>query len=175
MINVIELKPGDLLLLKKDKDVIHKYIRENFGTTIENILTSLTGQEYLHAELYLGEGWVLSATVNGIKLNKYSAQSLLDNFDIFRPKFKVDEQELVNQVKNHHNKRYDFVSLYLNIIDTISQLFGKKFQFPYDSKYMLICSEMISRIYEDMGISFHENSEYVTPQDLANSSLFTKI
>lgn len=175
MIKITELKPGDLLLLKQDKDIVHTYLRENFGTMVENMITGLTGQKYLHAELYLGEGWVLSATVNGVKLNKYSTETLLKNFDIFRPKFEIDESVLLNQIKDNHNKRYDFISLYLNIIDTIGQMFGKKFEFPYDTKFMLICSELIARIYEKMGATFHENVEYITPQDLADSNLFYKI
>jgi hypothetical protein len=175
MINVTELKPGDLLLLKKEKDIIHKYIIENFGTMVENMLTGLTGQEYLHSELYLGEGWVLSATVNGVKLNKYSTDTLLKNFDIFRPQFKIDQTILLEQIKESHNKRYDFISLYLNVIDTIGQMFGKKFEFPYDTNFMLICSELIARIYEKMGATFHESLEYITPQDLADSNMFKQI
>jgi|Wag4MinimDraft_13_1082653.scaffolds.fasta_scaffold00172_3 hypothetical protein len=170
-----ELKPGDLLLLKQEKSIVHAYLREHYGTIVENIATAVTGQQYLHVELYLGEGWIISATVNGVKLSKYPVRTIIDNFDIFRPKFDIDEDLLVSLVDEYHNKPYDFTSLYLNIIKEITKIFGVDFEFPYDTKFMLICSEMVSRIYESLGVSFHDKSEYVTPQEIVDSNLFEKI
>lgn len=162
---MIALKPGDVLLLKPNKDIVHSYLQDNFGNIVDKIATAVTGQKYLHAELYLGEGWVLSATVNGVRLNKYSTSTIIKNFDIHRATFDYDAEKIRTIVKDYHNLRYDFISLYLNIIDTISSIFGIKFQFPYDTKYMVICSELIARIYKDLyGIEFE--GEYTTPQDL---------
>lgn len=175
ILNSTELKPGDLLVLKSNKDIVHKFLKENFGTIVEKILTSVSGQKYLHVELYLGEGWVISATVNGVKLTKYPLKNIVRDFEILRPKFEVPKDELISLIKDYHNKQYDFTSLFLNIIEEITEVFNVKFEFPYNSEHRLICSELVARIYEDLGVSFKENSEFMSPQDLVDSKLFKKV
>lgn len=175
IITSVKLSPGDMLALKSDQDFVHKFLQDHFGNIVEKLLTSLTGQEYLHVELYLGEGWSITATPNGIKLQKYDIDTIARYFDIFRPKIKIHKEKLIDEVKKHHNKPYDFTSLFLNIVEEISEIFSIKFETPYSSEYQLICSELVATIYEDLGIVFRERPEVMQPQDLVNSGYFIKI
>lgn len=170
-----ELKPGDVLMLKSDKDLVREYLSDNFGNNVADLMTKLTGQEYLHSEMYLGEGWVITATPTAVHVHKYNTNMLVKNFDIFRPKFDVDEKTLINEVEDQHNKRYDWFSLYWNIASTITGMFGLELKAPFDTKFAVICSELIVRIFEKMGVTFQERAEFMTPQDIVDSGKFYKI
>lgn len=170
-----ELKPGDLLMLKKSKSLVHRYLEENFGTWVEELLTRLTGQEYVHCELYLGEGYVLTATPSGIRIGKYSTDTLLEYFDFYRPKFPIDEEGLKRSVREYHNSPYDFVSMYLGIVNTLFELFGVELKVPYDTKFAFMCSELVARIYEQMGVTFRKSPEFITPQNLVDTGKFIKL
>lgn len=175
MITLTKLQPGDVLMLKSEKDLARKYLIDNFGKNVANMVTKLTGQKYLHSEMYLEEGWVITATPNGVHLQKYDTETILENFDIFRSKNEIDTAVLRKEIKKHHNKRYDWLSLYWNIADTISSIFGLTLKAPYDTKFAVICSELIARVYESLGLRFQERAEFITSQDIVDSGLFYKI
>ena len=175
MIDIKELKAGDLLLLKKDKSFVYKYLKDKVGEIVANMIIGASQNEYLHVEMYLGEGQVLSATVNGVHIHRYSTDTIIENFDIYEPKFNINKKELEKQVKLKHNKRYDFMGLFLNIGVEIANKLGFEFEPPYETEFMVICSELVARVYEDMGdINFHKNTEFITPQGLVDSGMFTK-
>lgn len=175
MINIKELKPGDLLMLKKDKSLVFKYLKDTVGEVVTNLIIGASQNEYLHCEMYLGEGFAIAATVNGVHIHKYSTDTIIKNFDIYEPKFKVDKKMLEEQVKLKHNKMYDFTGLFLNIVMEIANKLGYSFEPPYETEFMVICSELVARIYEDMGtVDFDRESEFITPQLLVDSGMFTK-
>lgn len=175
MISDRTIRAGTILALKTKKTIAYKYLSDNFGKVYADLLEKLLDVKYMHVELYLGEGWVLSAQLNGIKLQKYSLEYISKNFDLFEPNFKFKKDIFIDYASSNFNKPYDWVSLFLNTVNTISETFGIKFEFPYNTKYALICSELIARFYEEQGYEFKKTSEFMTPQDLINSEYFVKL
>jgi len=181
MIEMVEYELGDVLLLPKDKAVgIYTWVKEKFGKKVADTLAALEHHNYIHAELYVGGGYVLAAWTNGVHLISYPL-SVFKNFNVYRhPKLlnKTEEAEHIREclaanVRKYFNKPYDFVSLLLNALPEILS-FGfeplermVESKLPYDNPEAMICSELVARMYEQCGIIIEPKAEFVTPDDLA--------
>ena len=169
------MKPGDILLLPKDKAPgLYNVIKSLFGEQVADWLANLTKHKYVHAELYVGAGYTLAAWFNGVHLVHYPL-SVYDRFDIYtHPKMDDEKREkLCELVRKYFNKPYDFVSLILNGLPEILSLGIESVeryleeQIDYENSDFLICSELIARMYEDVGLPIEPYPEFVTPDDLA--------
>jgi len=172
---MIEYKPGDTLLLPKDKALgPYTWIKNQFGKKVADFLAAVEHHNYIHAELCVGNGYTLAAWENGVHLVSYPLH-VLKNFHVYRPidTPKTFETCVIQQVKNYFNKPYDFVSLILNGIPEILSLGMEPLErffeskLPYDNPEAMICSELVARIYERCGVTIEPRPEFVTPDDLA--------
>lgn len=170
------------------------YMKKILGETIQNAILSLVPptaefvssavakqvvrlaqQEYIHAELYLGKGWVLAAWLSGVKLLKYPP-SHYQMVDVLRFEG-VDAERMLKAVDKYWNLPYDYASLGLNSIAEIVGAFGKfvgyedleeKVQdlLAYNNPKNMICSELVQRMLHEGGIEFDQPFEFISPQDL---------
>jgi len=174
---ITQFQTGDILLLDKDKAMgIYPFLKKYLGKDFADFLAKIEKHNYIHAELYLGNGYTLAAWFNGVHLVRYN-MNIFSQFDVFRYKgFTQNNQKIIKEnVKKYFNKEYDFVSLILNGlpemlslgIEPLEQYLQK--QIPYSNPNKLICSELIARMYADAGIMFETDPEFVTPDDLAEN------
>jgi len=166
------LKPGDALLFTKESTAgVYTYFAEK-NKPLADLLAKLVNHNYIHAELYLGNGWVIAGWFNGVKLYKPSLQ-LLSTVHIYRPPIEVDKDKLKESVKKYFNYEYDWVSLILNGLPEIISFGNEQIEkivedwVKYSDDQKLICSELIARIYEDLGYKIEPRAEFVTPDDIA--------
>ncbi len=138
-------------------------------------VVKLAGQEYIHQEIYLKNGWVLAAYGNGTKLVKYPP-SQYHVFDVVRFEG-VDKEKVLAAVDKYWNLPYDYTSLGLNTIAEIFGAFGKFAGFEdledkvqgflrYDNPNAMICSELVQRMLQEGGVKFDQPLEYISPSDL---------
>lgn len=183
------LKAGDILLMPSDYTEGGKYLEETFGEGVYDFLKAVTGQKYLHAELYVGYGYIFAAWTNGVHL--YPARAVHFNyFDIFRHKdptvnemiHKVIQREFEKAKKGegeYFNKPYDTRSLFLNGIAEILGVFNLEKWFEdeiaLNTPQQFICSELIARIYQKAGYPICEKPEWCSPQDIADSPVLYKV
>ncbi|WP_129408107.1 hypothetical protein [Marinitoga lauensis] len=181
--NSVELKVGDVLLLKKeDAPGIYTFLKQFLGKNIADIIAKIEGHEYIHSELYVGNGYVLAAWFNGVHLIKYPLR-ILGNFDIYRHEKMDNEKRSVikRNVAKYFNMRYDFASLILNGLPEILSLGFEPLerylekQLPYSDPNKMICSELVARMYKDAGIIIEPDPEFVTPDDIAQDGEMKKI
>ncbi len=177
--NRIVLKTGDVLLYPKETTPgIYTFLVKQGKKELADILSLLTNHKYIHAELYLGNGWVLAGTFEGVKLYKPDLRTLL-SAHIFRPPTPVNGEELRKVVVKYFNLEYDWASLLLNAIPEILSFGNEQLErmiedwLNYKNERKMICSEVIARIYKELGYEFEANSELVTPDDIAEK--FVKI
>lgn len=196
MMKSIKLEIGDVILIPTtSKDglytILMKWQETQFKDNILlnlasklflNYLKSQTGHEYIHQELYLGNGWHMSQTGNGVIVYKPS----LDIYQIshvYRSIVEFDKKRFLEVAKTYHNKQYDYTSLILNSGITLFSLnkeeteqeIEKTLKQMYDNPNQMICSELVQRIYEDIGIKIERHQEYVTPDDIQKSPLFKRV
>lgn len=193
---ISKIKPGSVILLPKENtqgvytfllDLINKQFGDNaIAKVVAKLLldqfSSILGHRYMHAELYLNNGFQMGAWFNGVHVWKPSL-SYYSIAHIYEPKVPVDVAKLVEVAKKYKEAKYDFTSLVLNAVITVlslgneinEQAFEEQFKKLYVNENDLICSELISRIYQDLGYKIERESEYVTPDDISNSQLFTRI
>ena len=180
---MIELKTGDILLLKKENAPgAYTFLKKFLGKDFADFVAKIEKHEYIHSELYVGNGYVLAAWFNGVHLIKYPLE-VLSKFDIYRHE-KMDEEKrkvIRKNVAKYFNMPYDFVSLILNGLPEILSLgfepleryFEK--QLPYSDPKKMICSELVARMFKDAGIIIEPDPEFVTPDDLAQCEEMKKI
>ena len=134
----------------------------------------LSGQTYIHAELYLGKGWVLAGWFEGVKLIKYKP-SAFQVFDVVRYKG-LDKDKMLKAVDKYWNLPYDYQSLGINSIIEIVNALGNFVGYedleekiedwlPWDNPRAMICSELVARMLMEGGIQF-KKPEFISPQDL---------
>ena len=139
-------------------------------------VVQICGQKYIHSELYLGRGWVISAGGDGTKLIKYQP-SAFQVFDIVRFDG-LDVQKTIAAVDKYWNLPYDYASLGINQIAELLGQFGKfvgyedlelKVEdfFHFDNPKAMICSELVQRLLQEGGVKF-DQFEFISPQDLAD-------
>jgi len=180
---MLELKTGDVLLLRKeDAPGAYTFIEKYLGKDFADKVASLEKHKYIHAEIYVGNGFILAGWFNGVKLLQPPLHYIA-KFDIYRNS-KMDDAKrylMKKKVAKYFNAPYDFASLILNGIPEVLSLgfepleryFEK--QLPYSDPSKLICSELVARLYKDIGIEIEENPEFVTPDDIAENEYFSKI
>lgn len=196
MMKNIKLEIGDVILIPTtSKDglytILMKWQETQFKDNILlnlasklflNYLKSQTGHEYIHQELYLGNGWHMSQTGNGVMVYKPS----LDMYQIghvYRYINDFDKNQFLKIAKMYHNKQYDYTSLILNAgielfslnNEQVEQEMENTMKQMYDNPNQMICSELVQRVYEDLGIKIERWQEYVTPDDIQKSPLFKRV
>lgn len=186
-VNVTNLQFGDVLLYSsKSPQSIFKKLEEELGPFISELIYQQSGQKYIYQELLLQGRYTLQQVPNGV----YILKKDLDDFQYMTVRRhkeinKVSKEQFFNVIKKYWNLPFDFTSLSINIISGIFQ------QFPiyektvqeildklsgYDTKELLISSEMIQRIYDDLGLKCtDEKQEFVSPQNLQDSPYFETI
>lgn len=180
-----DVRPGDIVLVPKETTPgIYTFVEERFGKIFAKALAQLYGHNYIHAEVVVGNDFQMGAWPNGVKiwkvpLNYYT----LVHIYRLKPEYKkvITKEEMIQAVQKYFNKEYDFPSLLLNTIITLLS-FGndsleRKFEidFTYSNPDKLICSELVARIYEELGFTIERNAEYTTPDDIAQSQLFYRV
>lgn len=151
------------------------------GEPVANALIELTGQHYLHAGLFVGVSknavWTLEATFTGVKLVLHPLKSLA-RFDIYTCE-EVDSEKIQKVILDFWNRPYDLPALIREAIAEILGVFHleKWFedQIKYNNPHMLICSELVARVYEKAGYKLFDNPEDVSPQDIADHPKFVKL
>jgi len=121
---MIELKVGDVLLLKKeDAPGAYTFIEKYLGKGTADFLSTIEKHEYIHSEIYVGNGFILAAWFDGVKLI-HAPLKYISKFDIFRHKKMTDEKRKIIQqnVAKYFNMHYDFASLILNGIPELLSL-----------------------------------------------------
>lgn len=180
-----DIRPGDIILVpKKNAKGVYTFVEEKFGKTFANLLSQFYSHNYIHAEISVGNDWQMAAWVNGVKvwkvpLNYYATVHVYR----LKPEYKkmITKDEMIEAIKNYLNKEYDFPSLILNTIITLLSLGNDSAErkleadFTYYSPDKLICSELVARIYEELGFTIERQAEFTTPDDIAQSKLFYKV
>lgn len=181
-------------LSKIIEKTIRRRTRDALTYTIARLIAQITldklaelfKHDYIHAELVLPRGHILAAWFNGVV--KYTptaeqAKMLRVNTDVFVPVVELDPVKLEQAAAKYVGKQYDFTSLILNFITQVRALGNevKEEQLEnallkyYDNSEKMICSEVIARIYEELGYKIERSAEYTTPDDIAQSQLFQKV
>lgn len=186
-VNVLDYRLGDVLLFPtKQPKSIYEELESKIGKFLTELLYQQSGQKYIHQEILLQGSFTLQQTINGVhilkrNLNdfKYITVRRHKNFD------KISKEKFFEVVRKYWNLPYDFASLGLNIITGFFQQFPVYEQFiqnliqktqNYENSRLLICSEVVQRVYEDLGLKVHDDKqEFVSPQNLYESSYFETI
>lgn len=193
----MELKTGDVILCPaKNTNGIYTAMNSWLVNTFkDNIIIKVVGKaildyltnnvfkhKYIHAEIYLGNGWQMGAWFNGVHLWKPPLQ-YFSAVHIYRTKKPLDSAKILKKAKKEFNKNYDFTSLILNsAIEILSlgneereQALESAIKQLYDNSNSVICSELVARILKASNVIIEPTEEYVTPDDIAESSLLERI
>lgn len=163
-----------------------KFIVEQITKFIVDYLANRIGHNYIHAELTLEKGWAIAAWFNAVHVYQLDDKELINMrklVDIYVPVVDINVEALKAVAKKYWRKQYDFASLIQNAIVEIlafgnkqtEEEIEKQLQKYYDSPDKLICSELIARIYGELGYVIAQHGEFVTPDDVAESELFQKV
>lgn len=185
----MKLEIGDILLLPTENVEAFDIIASILGQNVAKIVKNITDQDYLHAEMYIGNGYIMAAWMNGVHIAKYPL-SILAKFDVYRHRDKRIKALIRERIKDdlkafvkgettkYINKPYDLQSLILNSVSEIVGIVKNEEQFEnslgYDNPHAYICSEMIARIYHDVGVNIKQNLEFISPDDIAKCPEFVK-
>lgn len=181
----VKLVPGDVILVPKENTAgIYTFIAERFGKAFADALSFFFGHNYIHAEIYVANGWQMGAWFDGVKVWKPPLNYFgLVHVYRLKPELKkvITIENMLEAVRKYFNREYDFPSLILNALIQILSFNSEKREAKLQADFGLyanervICSELVAKIYEDIGITIEHNSEFVTPDDIANSSLFYRV
>lgn len=147
----MQLKEFDILLIKQN------------NTIIQSIVHKVTGEEYNHSELYLGNYLILEAMPDGVKIKPMYND--LGEFDVFRYKdgFTKEQKELIREfIQKKLNSKYDFLELFL-------QLFHIKRK--ENNKY--ICISLLMDAFKYAGIKIDDWN--IGFKQVSQSDYFVKI
>jgi len=176
----MKFQTGDVLLLPmQEAQDIYTFIEKYFGKKIADFLSAIEHHKYIHAELYVGNGYSIAAWFNGVHLVSYPLEAF-DKFDVFRTKL-TDEQKakMRGVILEYFNMPYDFMSLILNGLPEILSFGIEPLErlienyLNYDNPNAVICSELVARVYEQVGVKIEPHAEFVTPDDI--SQRFEKV
>lgn len=171
LINWVDKTFRDNELLK----VIGKFLADYLADQVYN-------HNYIHAELYLGNGLQIGAWFNGVHIWKPSL-AYFANAHVFRSTQSIDAAKILDAAKQEFNKNYDFTGLIINTLITVMAFNNEErekrleetFRKIYNNPNSLTCSELVARIYANTGIQIERHAEYVTPDDIAQSPLFKRV
>jgi len=190
----IELKVGDILLLPTKYTEVYSMIAGVLGANVTELIPKLIDNPYLHAELYIGNGYSIAAWLNGVHVVKYPLSTLM-KFDIYRHKddkaseavkkviLEDFEAYLQKKPTRFLNKTYDFKTLFYNTIAELADLLKlekvvERKANTMDTPDSFICSELVARIYNAAGYDLQTNDtslEWISPSDLIKSPLLYKV
>jgi len=193
----MKLKTGDIILCPKENtdgvyNAMMKWVEETFKDNVvlkvigkylvEYLADQVYNHNYIHTEIYLGNGWQMGAWFNGVHLWKPNLQ-YYTNVHIYRPKKTVNPDVILNAANQEFNKGYDFTSLILNSLITLLALnseereraFEDVVSKMYSDSNNVICSELVARILASDGIIIEPHTEYVTPDDIAQSDQVERV
>ncbi len=128
------LKPFDVILCKGDKKLISK------------LICKITGAEYHHAEIYLGNYLIVDGMPNGVKIRPMDRS--LGKFDAYRYKGEItsEQEKLIEEyIQKRLNCKYNFKELIL-------QLFNKQDK----DKTKVICITLVTEAFQYAGIDVGE-------------------
>lgn len=169
----------------KFKGALAEFAASYIAKMIVDYLANMFKHEYIHAELVARNGWIFAAWFSGVNLyyptDKETIQ-IRKNVDVFIPNVEIDVEKLDKAIDKYYSMQYDFASLILNTITKIFALGDKaseqqieeRFRKYFDTRDKLICSELVARVYEELGYSIEKHSEFVTPDDIAMSKILKK-
>ena len=177
----MEIRFGDVLLLPTEQgEPLNSLMEKWLGEQGKNFLKLITGNKYIHAGLYIGAPendkgfYTLEATEHGVWILQRPLRHL-DLFDVYRHPEMDNSRRMALEalVRLYFNVPYDFTSLVLNaFVELIS--FNQEWLerilenvLNYENKTAVICSELVAKMYEHVGITIETRSEFVTPDDLA--------
>ena len=125
------------------------------NTTLGKMIKKFTKSIYSHAALYIGGGDVVDATNKfgkGVRVRtiKQTAQRFY-RIDILRhPNLSEDRAEKICQkALAHVGESYNYLML---LLFPIMPLLPDKWKNPLAKKEAKICSELVSRVYKEIGI-----------------------
>lgn len=174
----VEAKIKDNFLAKFISDIVAKLALE--------YISGIFNHKYIHAELVARNGWMFAAWFDGVNLYSPSDEDIIKLrklTDVYIPKVPIDPDKLDKAIAKYFNKEYDFASLIQNAITKIFAFGNKKTEREiedslrkyFDTENRLICSELIARVYEELGYTIERHSEFTTPDDIAQSGLFQTV
>jgi uncharacterized protein YycO len=177
---MIDFQTGDVLLLPKEEAPgLYTIAEKFFGKDVADFLAKIEHHRYIHAELYLGNGYSIAALFNRVHLVSYPLKAF-DRFDVYRYNLSDYQKLKMRDVAlEYFNKPYDFASLILNGLPEILSLGMEPIErlienyLNYDNPNAMICSELVARVYEKVGVKIEPRAEFVTPDDI--SQTFKKI
>lgn len=168
------LKPGDVLLFDKESvNGVYTFIAGK-DKKLADILATLTNHRYIHAELYLGNGWIIAAAFDGVKLYK-APLAVIAKAHIYRAPITIDENKLRETVKQYFNYEYDWTALILNGIPEVLSFGNEQIEriienwLDYTDEQKLICSELVAKFFEEQGFKIEPRGDFVTPDDIADA------
>lgn len=163
-----------------------RFIVEQISKYIVDYLAEKTGHKYIHTELVLNNGWTIASWFNGVHIYELSDAELVKMrkiVDVYVPKVDIDANKLKQVAKKYWKKQYDFASLIQNAIiellafgnEQTEKEIEEKLKKYFDTPDRLICSELVARIYSDLGYTIERHSEFTTPDDISQSELFQRV
>lgn len=186
---MIELKMGDLLLFPTDKTCpVYQFMDNKLGKFFADLLKNMTNHQFAHVGMYLvpstnkNKFWSLEAVDTGVWLIERNVKDLQYLTVVRNTKLdKNTREDLQKLVFNYWNTPYDWTSLLLNGLTELAGIVGleeyleKTFNEVRDTPHNVICSELIARMFSEIGLSFVDNEEYTSPMDIYENVNFKVI
>lgn len=128
---------------------------------ISRVIKRVTRSEYSHVGVYVGDGFVAEAQLNGfVYTHKFDPKDY-EGVNVYRlKKDKRFKKSVFREVVNNYiGRRYGFLDLIRIFIFTYTGLKTSR-----RSKGM-ICSEAVAQVYRDLGVDLFpgRNLDFVTP------------
>lgn len=135
---------------------------------IKNLLLFIINKQvdngYVHQEIYIGNGWCMSANLNGVYIQKLPL-FLLDYQDVYQYDGEYDPVDIISEIQNLWNKPYDTVSGIIQAQSYFPQFYEITRELQdivhYNTPENFSDQELVQRIYERIGIKLFKNQEYV--------------
>jgi len=159
MCNVIDLRLGDLLLIK-GTDWISRTIEDVERSPYSHVGGAVNDFELIEAEGFRKTGYKVISAYEG-------------HADVFRcdSASSIQLQVMQELAKWNVGGRYDYFLLLVEFIRYVSGL-----MLPYrEPQRVRICSVLWAKIYRDAGIDLCPGIKYPSPADVAQSKLLRKI
>lgn len=157
-----------------------------FSQQLLDYLSGLVRHKYIHVELITNRFELVGAWFNGVVRyapKETDIRHLRRIADVYEPTVEVPPEALEHAISKFLGREYDFAGLLLNALTQIVSLGNEANEAAieegllkyYNTPDKLTCSELIARIYDELGYKIERNSEFVTPDDIAHSKLFRPV
>jgi cell wall-associated NlpC family hydrolase len=158
-----EYHENDLTAFLEKGDII--LYRGQYSSFTSALIMEFTRSPYSHVEIYIGDGWSISAEAYGISLEDHCNTGFID---IMRSKEVLSREKLGNILQ----RAYESLSKPYEYLGLIGFPFGsEKAAARRSANEAYICSEVTAWCYQKAGIDLIENKPEAieAPADLANS------